>query len=115
VDVSHRGGKPGFVRVSDDRTLMIPDFSGNLHFNTIGNLLLNPNAGLLFLDFDHGDLLYLTGCVEIVWQGKEVDSYASAERLLHFYLTRGYRAEGSLPLRWSAPEFSPFLKNTGTW
>ncbi|MGV0024910.1 flavin-nucleotide-binding protein [Phormidesmis priestleyi] len=60
VDVSHRGGKPGFVRVDDDRTLTFPDFSGNLHFNTIENLLLDPRAGLLFIDFAQGDLLYLT-------------------------------------------------------
>ena len=46
VDVSHRGGKAGFVRIDGD-TLTIPDFAGNLHFNTLGNLLLNPRAGLL--------------------------------------------------------------------
>jgi uncharacterized protein len=52
VDVSHRGGKPGFVRIDDDGTLTVPDFSGNCHFNTFGNLELNPRAGLLFIDFD---------------------------------------------------------------
>ena len=60
VDVSHRGGKPGFVRIDDDKTLTFPDFSGNYHFNTMGNILLNPLAGLLFIDFEQGDLLYLT-------------------------------------------------------
>ncbi|BDA74049.1 FMN-binding pyridoxamine 5'-phosphate oxidase-like protein [Calothrix sp. PCC 7716] len=47
VDVSHRGGKPGFVRIDDDHTLTVPDFSGNYYFNTFGNLELNPRAGLL--------------------------------------------------------------------
>jgi uncharacterized protein len=47
VDVSHRGGKPGFVRIDDEGTLTIPDFSGNCHFNTFGNLELNPRTGLL--------------------------------------------------------------------
>jgi uncharacterized protein len=109
VDVSHRGGKPGFVRIEDHRTLTIPDFSGNHHFNTFGNLELNPHAGLLFIDFSEGNLLYLTGTAEVIWEGAEILTYAGAERLLRFHLHIGYRVEGSLPLRWSDPEFSPFL------
>ena len=45
ADVSHRGGKPGFVRVDDDRVLTVPDFAGNRHFNTLGNIRLNPRTG----------------------------------------------------------------------
>jgi len=115
VDVSHRGGKPGFVRVDGDRTLTIPDFSGNGHFNTFGNLELNPKAGLLFIDFDEGNLLYLTGSAEVIWAGDESRFYEGAERLLRFHLDRGVRVEQSLPFRWSAPEFSPFLDTTGSW
>lgn len=115
VDVSHRGGKPGFVRVDDAHTLTIPDFVGNFHFNTFGNLLLNPHAGLLFMDFERGNLLYLTGTAEVIWDGDEIGFFAGAERLLRFYLSAGYRVEGSLPLRWSAPDFSPFLDRTGSW
>ena len=109
VDVSHRGGNPGFIQISDDDVLTIPDFKGNDHFNTVGNLALNPRAGLLFIDFAGGDLLYLTGTTEIIWEGPEISHYAGAERLLRFHPTTGYRIEGSLPLRWSEPEFSPFL------
>ncbi|MGI0494431.1 pyridoxamine 5'-phosphate oxidase family protein [Alkalinema pantanalense CENA528] len=109
VDVSHRGGKPGFVRIEDDRTLTIPDFSGNHHFNTLGNLELNPHAGLLFIDFSQGHLLYLTGIAEVIWDGPEILTYAGAERLLRFHLQTGYSVAGTLPLRWSDPEFSPFL------
>jgi len=115
VDVSHRGGKAGFVRIDNDQTLTIPDFSGNYHFNTFGNLELNPRAGLLFLDFRQGNLLYLTGTAEVIWEGSEISTYAGAERLLRFHLERGYHVEGSLPLRWSLPEFSPFLNDTGSW
>jgi uncharacterized protein len=115
VDVAHRGGKPGFVRINGDRTLTIPDFSGNNHFNTFGNLALNPRAGLLLIDFDQGDLLYLTGTAQVIWEGEEIVAYAGAERLLRFHLDRGYRVQNSLPLRWSAPEFSPFLDRTGSW
>ena len=115
VDVSHRGGKPGFVRIDDENTLTVPDFSGNCHFNTIGNLELNPRTGLLFVDFIRGELLYLTGTAEVIWSGAEISIYAGAERLIRFNLAKGYRVEGSLPLRWSNPEFSPLLDRTGSW
>ena len=113
VDVSHRGGKSGFVRIDDDRTLTLPDFSGNLYFNTFGNLALNPLAGLLFIDFSQGDVLYLTGRAEVIWEGPEVMAYVGAERLLRFHLDRGYRVEKSLPLCWSEPIFSPYLDRMG--
>jgi uncharacterized protein len=115
VDVAHRGGKPGFVHIDDNRTLVIPDFSGNKHFNTFGNLELNPRAGLLFVDFNQGDLLYLTGEARVIWDGAEINRYAGAERLLVFHLDRGYRVRNGLPGCWSAPTFSPYLDGTGSW
>jgi uncharacterized protein len=115
IDVSHRGGKPGFVRMDDDRTLTFPDFAGNCLFNTFGNLEMNPRAGLLFIDFNQGDVLYLTGYAEVIWEGDEILAYAGAERLVRFRLEQGYRVEESLPWRWSVPEFSPFLKSMGEW
>lgn len=115
VDVSHRGGKPGFVRIDGAKTLTIPDFSGNCQFNTFGNLEVNPKAGLLFPDFEEGSLLYLTGTAEVIWSGTEISQYTGAERLLRFYLNKGFLVQNSFPLRWSSPEFSPLLKNTGSW
>lgn len=109
IDVSHRGGNPGFVQIDDNQRLTIPDFSGNLHFNTFGNLALNPQAGLLFIDFEQGNLLYLTGTAEVIWQGEEIAAYTGAERLLRFRLEQGIWVEHSLPLRGSWPAFSPFL------
>lgn len=114
VDVSHRGGKAGFVRMDGD-TLTVPDFAGNCHFNTFGNIELNPKAGLLFLDFAEGDLLYLTGGAEVVWEGAEIERYAGAERLFRFHLTEGYHVSAALPAGWTLPEFSPFLEETGDW
>ncbi|TXL73483.1 flavin-nucleotide-binding protein [Vineibacter terrae] len=115
IDVSHRGGKPGFVRVDDERTLVVPDFAGNSYFNTYGNLLINPRAGLLFVDFDDGDLVYLTGTTEIVWEGEEVRRFTGAQRLLRFRLTEGRRVAGALPLRWTFGDYSPVLARTGSW
>ena len=61
ADASHRGGLPGFVRVETNHRLSFPDYQGNAMFNTLGNLLVNPKAGLLFADFTTGDVLQLTG------------------------------------------------------
>ncbi len=115
ADVSHRGGKPGFVRLEDDRSFTFPDFSGNNHFNTVGNILLNPKAGFLFVDFEAGDLVYLTGAAEIVWDGEEVQAFAGAERLIRFRAEEVIRVEGSLPLRFGFGEYSPMLEHTGSW
>ncbi|NET50596.1 MAG: pyridoxamine 5'-phosphate oxidase family protein, partial [Merismopedia sp. SIO2A8] len=115
ADVSHRGGKPGFVRIDGD-TLTVPDFAGNCFFNTFGNIEVNPRAGLLFIDFKQGNLLYLTGRAEVIWDGNpEIALYAGAERLFKFHVEKGLHVEGSLPLSWSASEQSPFLENTGSW
>jgi hypothetical protein len=115
VDVSHRGGNPGFVRVEGD-ILTVPDFTGNCHFNTFGNIEVNPRAGLLFIDFEQGNLLYLSGRAEVIWDGDpEIAAYAGAERLFKFHVEQGIRVEGSLPLTWSTPEYSRFLASTGPW
>ena len=100
VGVSHRGGPAGFVRVDDAATLTWPDFVGNAFFNTIGNLLLNPRAGLLFIDFETGDRLWLTGRVEILWDAPEQQAFEGAERLLRFSLEAALRLAEALPLRW---------------
>jgi len=109
VDVSHRGGKPGFVRVDDDGTLTMPDLAGNFFFNTLGNIAVNPRAGLLFIDFDNGDLLYLAVNAEIVWHGPEVRAFEGAQRLLRMHVTAMRRVEASLPLRWGPASLSPVL------
>lgn len=113
VDVSHRGGKPGFVRIDADGALTMPDFLGNFFFNTLGNITVNPRAGLLFIDFDSGDLLYLAVTAEIVWEGPELQEIKGAQRLLRFKVQAMRRIEAALPLRWGPPSLSPFLEAMG--
>lgn len=115
TDVSHRGGKPGFVRIDDDTTLTFPDFSGNYHFNTLGNILLNPRAGLLFIDFANGDLLWLTCTARVIWEDDELAVFAGAERLVQFTVDHARLVENALPLDFSFVEYSPFLEETGSW
>ena len=100
VDVSHRGGPAGFVLVEGD-VLTIPDYSGNRYFNTLGNLVANPRASLLFVDFEGGDLLRVQGTTEIVWDGAEVEELPGAERLWRVRIERAVRLGGALPLRWA--------------
>ncbi|WP_285418855.1 pyridoxamine 5'-phosphate oxidase family protein [Pseudomonas sp. efr-133-TYG-5] len=114
VDVSHRGGQPGFVRVEGNR-LTIPDFAGNLHFNTLGNLLLNPRAGLLFIDFSTGDVLQLSGRTEIILDGPQIDAFQGAERLWTFEVEKCVRRPAALALRWRFDGMSPTSLLTGTW
>jgi hypothetical protein len=66
ADASHRGGMPGFVRVLEPGRLTFPDYPGNAMFNTLGNLLEYPRAGLLLVDFTTGDVLQLTGTARLV-------------------------------------------------
>ncbi|WP_432723835.1 pyridoxamine 5'-phosphate oxidase family protein [Jeongeupia wiesaeckerbachi] len=115
ADVSHRGGKAGFVRVDDEATLTWPDFIGNFHFNTLGNLQVNPRAGLVFPDFASGDLLYIAGRGEIIWDGDELHAFAGAERLVRFRVEGVLRLRRRLPLRWALQEVSPILAGTGDW
>ena len=106
----------GFVKVDDEgHVLTVPDFIGNFLFNTIGNLQINPRAGLLFIDFANGDLLYVAARGSIVWEGPEVTAFAGAQRLLRFEIASWRRVEGGSPLRWSGGELSPFLAPTGAW
>jgi len=117
VDVSHRGGKTGFVRVGDDGVLTVPDFPGNLFFNTLGNLHLNPRAGLVFIDFASGDLLQLAGTVEILLDSPELATFQGAERLWRFTPQRVVHRPEALPLRlaFQPDGWSPSLLKTGSW
>ncbi|MEM1432826.1 MAG: pyridoxamine 5'-phosphate oxidase family protein [Pseudomonadota bacterium] len=115
VDVSHRGGKPGFVRVAVDGTLTVPDFAGNLHFNTLGNLLLNPRAGLLFVDFESGDLLQLTGTARVILDSPDLEAFQGAERLWTFTPERWVRRRSAARLRFSVGQQSPNNALTGSW
>jgi ferredoxin-NADP reductase/predicted pyridoxine 5'-phosphate oxidase superfamily flavin-nucleotide-binding protein len=100
MDASHRGGNPGFVRVEGERQLVFPDYAGNSHYNTIGNLVVDPGAGILFVDFARGSLLQLTGRVRIDWDSPEVERIPGARRLVHFELDLAVELEHALPLRW---------------
>jgi len=82
ADVSHRGGPPGFVRVSSSDRVLIPDYAGNMMFNTLGNLAADARAGLLLVGFDGGGTLQLTGRAEVHWDHVALGDFPGAERLV---------------------------------
>ncbi|WP_083098142.1 FAD-binding oxidoreductase [Pseudophaeobacter leonis] len=115
VDVSHRGGQSGFLKV-EGNTILVPDFSGNNFFNTMGNFLVNPKAGLLFPDFSTGDLLMLTGTTEVLdADAPEIAGFKGAERGWRFTLDHGVRIHDALPFRADFTQWSPNSLMADTW
>ena len=114
VDVSHRGGKPGFMKLADG-VLTFPDFSGNNHYNTFGNIALNPKVGIVVPDFITGDMLYIEGTAEIIWDGPEVEAFEGAERLVTIQITKTTLVERAMPVNWKFNDYSPSLEATGDW
>lgn len=114
LDVSHRGGRPGFVEVRGD-TLVVPDFRGNRYFNTLGNLLGDPRAGLLFVDFATGELLQLQGRVAIDWSDRAAVRIGGAERSWQVEVERAWRRPHALPFDWTFDEYAPTTLATGVW
>jgi predicted pyridoxine 5'-phosphate oxidase superfamily flavin-nucleotide-binding protein len=109
VDASHRGGKPGFVRLMDNRTLRIPDYAGNCLFNTLGNFVSNPRAGLVFVDFETGTTLQLTGRAEILWEAGDPDEETGGtERFWQLHIDHWLHIENAHELQWSFQDYSPY-------
>jgi uncharacterized protein len=62
---SYKGGDPGFVRALDEHTLAFPDYDGNGMFLSLGNALVNPEVGLLFVSFERRRRLRLNGTASV--------------------------------------------------
>ncbi|WP_299083135.1 pyridoxamine 5'-phosphate oxidase family protein [uncultured Ruegeria sp.] len=99
-DASHRGGAPGFVHVSDAGHLHIPDYAGNNLFNTIGNLITDPHVGLVFVDFETGGLLHVSGRATVDWQPKNAHD-PDAWRMINVEIDAVVARPGAVSLRWA--------------
>lgn len=99
ADLSHRGGSPGFVEVTDGR-LRWPDYLGNSMYLTLGNLELDPAAALLFVDWERGHTLEVGGRARVIWDGEQRTIDVEVERVVE--------VTDASPLRWGPPEYSPF-------
>lgn len=75
--MQHRGGKPGFLRVIDDRTLAFADFRGNRQYITVGHVKHDPRVCLFLMDYPNQTRLKIYGRVEVK-EGAEAKQYAVA-------------------------------------
>lgn len=108
ADASHRGGKPGFVKVTSEGNLEWPEYAGNTMYNTLGNIESTGKAGLLFLEFGTGDLLHLTGSAKVLWDAERIAQHEGAQLLVEFQPTRVLERRGALAARWQFESYSPY-------
>lgn len=107
-DVSHRGGKPGFVKIISANQLRIPDYPGNSMFNTLGNFEINPNAGLVFIDFTNKKILQLTGKAKVLWFIENTDTEtAGTLRYWKFDIESWRESKISFDIEWEYLDASP--------
>ncbi|RUS22356.1 hypothetical protein BC937DRAFT_89611, partial [Endogone sp. FLAS-F59071] len=125
IDVSHRGGLPGFVGVADpvDTTqlqrIAWPDYQGNNLYNTLGNIHVNPRTGLLFIDFTTGDLLQVAGHGRVLfagdpgWADEEYNGINAPEanpqqRKVVVQVDKVVRHQAALPFGFQFVDYSPY-------
>ena len=87
---SYKGGDPGFVRVLDERWLAFPNYDGNGKFQSMGNLLKNPNVGMLFVDFEGQQRLRLQGIATILDNDELLSEYPEAQFVIRVQATEVY-------------------------
>jgi predicted pyridoxine 5'-phosphate oxidase superfamily flavin-nucleotide-binding protein len=108
ADVSHRGGRAGFVSLQGDRRLSWPDYAGNYMYMTLGNLDLDPRCGLLFLDWERGRALHLSGRARIDWDAERAATVPGAQRMIDLDVDEVLDVEEAVPLRWAFGDYSRF-------
>jgi len=87
---SYKGGDPGFVRVLDEKWLAFPNYDGNGKFQSMGNLLKNPNVGMLFVDFEGQQRLRLQGIATILDDDELLSQYPEAQFMIRVRATEVY-------------------------
>ncbi len=111
LDSSHRGGNPNFIEVLDDGTLKIPDYAGNSLYNTFGNIVQNPNVGLVFIDFEKGQTLQLTGRATLLFNQQTEADLAKTNGTGRYWLfntSRWIHTINHHHVEWRFLEYSPF-------
>jgi predicted pyridoxine 5'-phosphate oxidase superfamily flavin-nucleotide-binding protein len=84
---SYKGGEPGFVRVLDERTIAFPVYDGNGMYLTAGNALVNPNVGLLFIDFERRRRMRLNGVASVADDDPLLAEYPEAQLVVRVAAT----------------------------
>jgi predicted pyridoxine 5'-phosphate oxidase superfamily flavin-nucleotide-binding protein len=108
-DCSYKGGDPGFVRIIDDRTLAFPSYDGNGIFASLGNIVVNPQVGMLFVDFEHGHRLRLNGKATVDPDDPLLVEYPGAQAVVRVRTTLVYPNCKRYVHRMTREERSPFV------
>jgi predicted pyridoxine 5'-phosphate oxidase superfamily flavin-nucleotide-binding protein len=114
IDASHRGGKPGFIKI-ENNTLSFPDFKGNGFFNTLGNIESDNRVGLFFPDFLTGSAVFISGKASILWDKVEVEGFNGAECIIEIKVEKNIYLSNFLAMTAESYEVSPVLQDTGIW
>ena len=107
ADASHRGGNPGFVKIINERTIFWDDYAGNNMFQTLGNLARNPAVGLLFVDFQKGTTLQLSGRGVVKWKQQAEQGKSGTDRAVQIEIERVIETQTALSLNWIFENYSP--------
>ena len=87
-DCSYKGGLPGFVKVLDPTTLTFPSYDGNGMFRSLGNLVVNPRVGMLFIDFAHPSRIRIGGSATIHDDHELLDAFEGAQAVVRVAIER---------------------------
>lgn len=108
-DASHRGGSPGYIQVVDEATLRLPDYRGNGLFNSLGNVIGDPQAGLLIPDFERGQQLQLTATARILWDQSDPEGRSGGtNRFVEFHISRWLERPLPARLKSTVAGYSPY-------
>jgi ferredoxin-NADP reductase/predicted pyridoxine 5'-phosphate oxidase superfamily flavin-nucleotide-binding protein len=99
MDTNYRGGPPGFVRILSDTEIVYPEYSGNRLYQSLGNLLVNPKIGITFPAYETGDVLYITGTVDILMEKEATTLLPGSKLAVKIRVHEVRLVQGGLPFR----------------
>ncbi|ORY17433.1 oxidoreductase-like protein [Clohesyomyces aquaticus] len=108
MDTNHRGGPPGFVRILSDTEIVYPEYSGNRLYQTLGNFQMNPKVGMVFPDYETGDVVYLTGRTEILIKNQAATLLPGSNLAIKIMIDEARHVESGLPFRGTRKIPSPY-------
>jgi uncharacterized protein len=86
-DCSYKGGLPGFIAVPDDKTIVVPNYDGNGMFRSLGNVIVNPAVGLLFIDFERQLKLRINGDATVSTAPEDLSAFPGADAIVTVVIT----------------------------
>jgi uncharacterized protein len=110
---SYKGGDPGFVQVVDDHTVAFPNYDGNGMYLSTGNVLENPEVGILFIDFERGNRMRLNGTASVQLDDPLLAEYPEAQFIVRVTAREVFPNCPRYIHRMQKVEASPFVPRAG--